>query len=629
MARSDDIGFFWEDRQTKAGKYDLPLAAIPETGWRPPEFFPDLSAAEWIAVDTETHDPDLLSKGPGPRRDGYMVGVSIGVDTGERWYFPIAHKLGGNLPRDAVLAWLNDNLSRPNQPKIGANLSYDIDYLETAGVHVEGPFYDVQVAEPLLDELAVTYSLDVLAHKHLNEGKVDEALYLWCSKSYGGKPTREDQAKNIWRAPVQLVGPYAEGDVDLPMRVFKIQKKKLEEQNLWNTFIMESDLIPMLVAMRRRGVAVNLARADEFYATATMEASEKQKSLGGISVNSPEDIVRLCKKEGIVFPRTAAGNPSFQKAWLEAHPHPAMKAITEIRSLYKLRDTFVKGYIQNSHVNGRIHCQFNQLRSDTYGTVSGRFSSSNPNLQNIPTRTTMGKLIRAMFEPDGGEDWNRFDWSQIEFRLLTHYAIGGGAEEARVAYRDNPTTDFHQWVADTISKVVSISRSDAKNINFGFVYGMGVEKLAKSLGISLDEAQEILDGYHKAVPFVRKTSNAVANIAKQRGHIITILKRHRHYPDPDFTFAALNGLLQGGAADVMKRAMQIIWKSGVCSVLGAPLLTVHDELDWSVPRTKEAHEAMLEVHQIMQTCVKLKIPLLCEREVGANWGSLKKYKLAA
>ena len=622
--RSDDVGIFWQDFNTKGSTWDRPLAAIPYSDWRPPEVLPDLSAAKQISIDTETYDPELKQKGPGVRRDGYIVGLAVGVPTGERWYLPIRHKLGGNLSAESVIRWANDNLTRQNQPKVGANLLYDLDYLEQEGVKVAGPFIDVQIAEPLIDENRLTYNLDVLGLEYLAEGKKDDALYEWSAHSYGGKPTRDDQARNIWRSPTTLVGPYAEGDVDLPLRIYEKQKEKLASEDLTDLFTMESKLMPMVLAMRRRGVRVDTDAAWKFQDTATAEIKKLTAELGGINVNAGEDIVRLCKKERIDYPITAKGNPSFTKNWLSNHPHPSMRKITEVRTLMKLRDTFVKGYILGCNINGRIHCSFNQLRSDDSGTVSGRFSSSDPNLQNIPTRTAMGKAIRAMFLPEIDEDWERFDWSQIEYRLLTHYATGRGAEEARLQYRVNPDTDFHQMVCDMISKIIRIDRGTSKNINFGLAYGMGEELLASILGLSYEDAKNLIHAYHEGVPFVKTTYNNVARRAQNREYIFTILKRRRRFPGGEFTHKALNALLQGGNADIMKLAMVMIWESGVCNVLGAPLLTVHDELDWSKPKTTIAEEAMREVHHIMETCVKIRVPIIAARETGPDWGHLIK-----
>lgn len=658
MSRYDTAGLFWEDqppvRQSakRAVAEERPryMPPIPNTGWTTPTEFPRLDAAKVIALDTETKDPHLLDKGPGVRTGGHIVGLSVGTDDGQRWYFPVRHSLGGNMDPGMVFRWAKEELGRETQIKVGANLLYDLDYLAHEGVVVRGPLFDVQVAEPLLDENAVSYSLDSLSRKYLGETKVDELLYDWCYEAYGGRPGRP-QAANIWRAPVQLVGPYAEGDVDLPLRIFEKQRVELEKQGLWELFQLESAIIPMLLAMRRRGVAVDTVAAQNAYDALTMEIEELYHSIGGINIHAAAEIAQMCDRAGIVYPYTKTGKPSFTKTWLERHADPRIQAIQNIRTLTKARDTFVKGYILEDHVNGRIHAQFHQLRGDENGTVSGRFSSSNPNLQNIPSRhPRLGPLIRGMFIPEPGEKWLKIDWSQIEYRLLCHYGIGESAEKARKMYREDPSTDFHVFT----SELTGVERKSAKGINFGLVYGMGEPSLAGHLGKQLNEVKPIFDAYHENMPFVKETYNVVQSAAQRRGWIRTIGKRLRRFDrwEPSdwnaksddfealpleearakwgarirraFCHKALNSLLQGSAADIMKEAMRQIWEAGVCDVLGAPLLTVHDELDWSVPQTKEGMDAAKEVHHIMETCVPLQVPLRAESELGANWGQLDK-----
>ena len=631
MARSDDYGLWWQDEHSvKNGRtvMNRPIPPIPDTGWRPPEYFPDLSGAKMIAIDTETKDVDLRSKGPGFRRGAHVVGVSVGTDDGFRGYFPVRHEIGGgNMEPEHVFTWLHDQLCDTKIPIVGANLLYDLDALANEGVHTgNGPKYDVQSAEPLLDEYRRSYALDLLGAEYLGEGKSSEALYRWCSAAYGGNPD-EKQRGNIYRAPVSLVGPYAEGDVDLPLRIFEKQKARLEKEDLWSIFDLETRLVPLLLAMRRRGVLTDSDRAHKLEADLTEKIYNISKKLGGISINAAADIARLCDKEGIRYPRTAPsanypeGQPSFQKEWLKAHNHPLMRELSQARTFTKFRDTFIRSYIYENSVEGRIHCQFNQLRGDDSGTVSGRFSSSNPNLQNIPKRKD-GKFMRSAYVPDPGEDWVRFDWSQIEFRLLVHTAALAkirGAEDAVRMYCDDPTTDFHEMV----NGLCQVGRDEAKTINFGLVYGMGAPLLAKNLNRPIDEAMAIMEIYNGKVPFVKGTYDLASRTAKNRGHIRTLLKRRARFPGGEFTHKALNRALQGGAGDIMKLAMVEIWESGICDVVGAPLLTVHDELDWSVPRTREAREAVIESKRIMETCVELKIPLIAEMEVGEDWAACK------
>lgn len=639
------------------------IAPIPFTGYRTPRAIdlPDLSAAKVIGLDTETRDEDLETLGPGAGRrpDTYIVGISVATDDGYKNYFPMRHENGDNMNPDNVLAWAKDNLTRPNQPKVGANIMYDLDFLAAEGVNVTGPHYDVQVAEPLIDENSRSFALETLGQKYLNEGKEDTLLYQWLADSYGGKATRKAQAGRIWRAPPAVVGPYAISDADLPIRVLREQTPILRDQGLAELFTIETKLIPLLLAMRRRGVRVNVEAAEEMDVKLMAMAAEKIKVLEavGIEYSKGATIKAYCDAKGIDHPKTAKGNPSFQKTWLENHPDPILQLVPQVRHLTKFSGTFLQGYIDKFSINGRIHAEFNQLKSDEYGTVSGRFSSSKPNLQNIPVRSEEGKLIRAMFIPDEGGIWYSDDWSQIEYRLLVHFASADppsgclSARTVRQQYLEDPTTDFHAYVAD----MAGIPRGPAKNINFGLVYGMGPPKMAANMGRTLAEVEPIFEAYHKTFPFVKEIYRKVQSAAKERGYIRTLLGRRRRFPywepaDYDlalkyrndggkpltkehaeenwpkalltraYTHKALNGELQGSAADIMKKAMVDIWESGVCDVLGAPLLTVHDELNWTAPRTPEAAEAHREAVRIMETCVPLRVPLLCDAGEGDNWG---------
>jgi DNA polymerase I-like protein with 3'-5' exonuclease and polymerase domains len=581
-----------------------------------------------------------------------MVGLAVGTDDGYRRYFPFAHDMGNNLPREAVLQWAKDNLTKAGQPKVGANLLYDLDYLYHAGVPVAGPFYDVQVAEPLIDELSRDYSLGALMEKYTGEGKPEDEMYEWLSAAFGGPATRRAQAGNIWRAPAEVVGPYAEGDVDGPFRVLEAQQRVLKEQELETVFEVETRLIPLLLAMRQRGVRVAVDQAEMLDATLASKAEQLRGELAaaGVDPNKHLTLAKYCDGKGIRYLKTPKGNPSFPGQWLLNHNDPLLRKVADVRRLEKHAGTFLQGYILKHAINGRIHCQFHQLRGDEYGAVSGRFSSSDPNLQNIPARDEeLGPLVRGMFLPDEGELWGSDDWSQIEYRLLVHYAMGIGAREAREQYRRDPKVDFHQYVAD----LSGIDRRPAKGINFGLVYGMGEPAMASNLGRPLHEVKPLFQQYHDRFPFVRNTYNRVSKRAEERGYIKTLLGRRRRFPYFEaanwdearayresggapmlevearakwsnvrrgYCHKALNGLLQGGAADIMKMAMVKIWESGVCDVLGAPLSTVHDELNWSIPQTREGREAHQEAVSIMESCVPLRVPLVCDAGIGANWG---------
>jgi DNA polymerase I-like protein with 3'-5' exonuclease and polymerase domains len=651
--RTDSYGLFWEDapperRSSVTGP--RPLPPIPATSWQlpdGPDAYPRLSGQGFIAIDVETHDPQLQTRGMGAWRDGRLVGVAVGTQAGFRGYYPIAHEIGPNLPREYVLEWLDRELRTPI-PKVGANLLYDLSYLQANGVTVEGPFYDIQIAEPLLDETQLSYSLESVALRRLNASKVEDEMSKWLTKAFGDE---QNIKANIWRAPSAIVGPYAEGDVNLPLRIFEKQKLELESLGLWDLFIMESKLIPMLVAMHRRGVRVDIPRAEELYEYMSRKQAATLDKIKLISGSVPDlwaaaSVAKVFDKAGVPYPRTAkTETPSFTKEWLAHCEHPVAGLIREARGLDKLKETFVKSFILEGHTNGRIHCQFNQLRSDKGGTISGRFSSSKPNLQQIPIRGTEAKIIRQAFIAEMDQDWWKFDWSQIEYRLIVHYAALLnllGAEDVVLKYLLDPSTDYHQALAS----MTGLSREHAKGLNFGLAYGQGLWLLCHNLGVEQHEGERIINEYHEKAPYIRLLSQQVTAKAAGVGEIRTMMGRKRRFTmcernewkdgqkkttyykqrEPGtkraFTHAALNALIQGSAADIMKLAMVQIWESGVCDVLGAPHLTVHDELDGSAPKTAQGQEALAEVRHIMENVVTLRVPLRADGGLGANWGSV-------
>ncbi len=633
----NEAGFFWFDAPRTRERVRTP-PPIPDTDWTVPEVFPDLSSYDVISVDCETCDPDLLKLGPGAHRGGYICGVAVGA--GEfRAYYPVAHEVGPNLPKEVVFGWLSEQLCRPRQPKVGANLIYDVDFLLTAGVKIAGPLWDVQVAEPLLNETRLSYALDVLAKDYLGEGKVEQVMRRWLSDAFGSKNVKG----NIYRAPPAVVGPYAESDVDLPLRIFELQRPQLQAQGLWDLFEMESELLWVLLHMRRRGVRVDVPLAEQLRDMLSVEQKERLAEIKRQTGVEPEiwaadSLARMFDKAGIEYPRTPkTKRPSFKKEWLSSHPSPLARAIQQARYFDKLRGTFIEGYILEGNVNGRIHTSFHGLRSDAGGTETGRLSSSGPNLQNIPVRGKEGKLIRQCFIPEEGEQWWKLDWSQIEYRLIVHFAHLiklAGSQGAVDAYNSDPKTDFHQLVA----AMTGLMRDEAKALNFGMAYGLGIEALCASLLVDIQQGRIIINTYHERAPYVRQLKSNMERAAVSRGYIRTLLGRRRRFnlweyrgevtneyrpgARRAFTRNAMNSGIQGSAADIMKKAMVMIMRSGVLDTLGMFHLTVHDELDGSCPPGPAALEALAEVRHVMETCIKLVIPIYADGGLGLNWGNL-------
>lgn len=612
----------------------------PTSDWSIPEVFPQFSETETIAVDLETYDPHLMTCGPGwATGRGYIVGVGIATE-GWKGYFPIRHQGGGNLDEDIVLRWLRNTLASEKRDVIFHNALYDVGWLRREGVHVGGKILDTIVAAPLVNENRYSYSLDNLGEFYCNEKK-DESLLQNAALSFGVNPKSE-----MYKLPSKFVGPYGEQDAALTLKLWQKLKIEVQEQGLEKILDMECRLIPLLLEMRWRGVRIDEQKADDVSKKLSIEEQKLQveiKRKYGAEVNlwANASLEAIFEQNKIWFPRTAKGMASFQKDWLEGHEHELPQLIVRARKLNKARTTFIDKMIKDHCFDGRIHAEAHAMRNDRGGTVSGRFSYSNPNLQQVPARDPeIGNLIRSLFIPEDGCQWGVFDYSQQEPRLTVHYADRmnlAGAKDAVVEYTEK-NADFHQIVAD----MANIPRKQAKTINLGLSYGMGKEKLIKELGIDDTEAEGLFQQYHNKVPFIRGLQDQCARVAMERGYIRTFAGRRcrfnlwedryeRTLPLPyeeaqekygdnlkrSYTYKALNRLIQGSAADMTKLAMLGLWEEGI-----VPHLQVHDEVDISVENTEQADK----IAEIMETCVELAVPLLVDKELGSSWGETKEIK---
>ena len=614
----------------------------PESDWAAPSVLPSFDPYETLAVDLETRDPNLHIKGPGwPTGDGAIIGIAIASDS---WsgYLPICHDGGGNLDEELVLRWLKNTLENHKGTLVFHNSLYDVGWLKVYEIELKCDIRDTMFAAPLFDENRWSYSLNNLGQDFLAESK-DETLLESASKAWG-----VDKKSGMWALPAKYVGPYAEQDAVMTLKLWKIFKKRIETEGLQKIFNLECALIPLLIEMRWRGVRIDLDRTEQL----SKELSQKEQQIlvefkrrFGIDVEiwSNASIEKAFKKNDIWYPHTEKGMASFQANWLESHEHELPKMLVAARKLNKARTTFIDGMILE-HVDddGLIHAEAHPLRNDGGGTVTGRFSYSNPNLQQVPARDPeIGKLIRSLFIPEEGAHWGAFDYSQQEPRITVHYAslLGlTGADEAVEAY-SSQDADFHQIVAD----MANIPRKQAKDINLGLTYGMGKDKLIRELGLETDEAIALLNTYHDRVPFIRGLQDMCSRMATQRGYITTLGGRQCHFdlweavgylhhekqaPLPlqeakdkygdnlkrSFTYKALNRLIQGSAADMTKLAMLDLWKEGL-----VPHLQIHDELDFSV-RSEEEAEIIIDR---MVNCVELKVPLVVDYEKGQTWGDAK------
>ena len=381
-----------------------------ETTWTPPEELPDLSAEKIMAIDVETRDPYLMSRGPGwATGSGQLIGIAVAVADWSA-YLPIAHEGRGNMAKGTVIRWLKDQL-KDGIPTVYHNAQYDLGWLLTEGIEVKGPILDTMIAAPLLDENRMSYSLNALGAAYLGERK-QEADLRRAASQHG-----VDAKAEMWKLPAARVALYAETDAKLTLSLWNALHKKLLKDGCEKILELELSLLPLIFEMRKRGVRVDLERAEEV--KRTLERKEKKllkevKDDTGVDIEpwNATSLATAFDSLKLGYERTGkTGAPSFTKAFLKAHKHPVAKKILEIREYNKANTTFVDTILDHQY-EGRIHCEFNQLRSDGGGTVTGRFSSSHPNLQQMPSRhPEIKEMIRGLFLPEEGCEWASFDYS--------------------------------------------------------------------------------------------------------------------------------------------------------------------------------------------------------------------------
>ena len=612
----------------------------PQTEWVHPNTFPDLSEHKEISIDLETKDPNLIKMGPGTfRKDGEVVGIAVAVST---WsgYYPIAHEGGGNMDRKKVLNWFADVL-KTDAIKIFHNAMYDVCWIQSLGLKISGKIVDTMIATSLVDENRWKYDLNSVAKEFTGIGK-NEAALQEAAASWGIDPKAE-----MYKLPAMYVGEYAEKDAEITLALWQELKKEILEQDLQSIFDLETELFPCLVEMKSRGVKVDLDHAERV--SKQLEKQEKtfknaiHDDVGFVpDLWAARSIAKVFDQLKLEYPKTEKTKaPSFKKNFLKNHEEYTINLINSAREANKARTTFIET-IYRYVVNGRIHADINQLRSEFGGTVTGRFSYTHPNLQQIPrSGNDMGNSLRAIFVPDEkNHKWGCFDYSQQEPRLVVHYADLQGLPGANIfvdAYNEDKNMDFHKIVAD----LADIPRDIAKTINLGKFYGMGKNKLKDQLSVGDAEAKQIIDNYENKVPFVKQLTLQVSERAQERGRIRTLLGRLCRFPlwEPSyfgihkplkheaalaehgpgirraFTYKALNKLIQGSAADMIKKAMIDLHKEKII-----PLIQIHDELNISI----ENKEQSQKVIKIMEEAVKLRVPNKVDYEIGAHWGSIQK-----
>ena len=608
-----------------------------QTEWVKPTEFPDLRQVDEIAIDLETKDPGLKARGSGSViGDGDVVGISVATSH-YKGYFPIAHEGGGNMDRDKVLEWLKDILESPST-KIFHNAMYDVCWLRRLGLKINGDIVCTMIAAAVTNENRFRYDLNSLAWHYLGYGK-NEAALTEAAHSWGIDPKAE-----MYKLPAMHVGAYAERDAEVTLGLWQELKKEIIHQDLEDIFDLETELFPCLVDMRFKGVRVDVEKAQRMKKDFIKEENALLTKIESETNIRPQiwaarSIANVFDMLKIPYERTEKTSaPSFTKNFLQEHEHPVVRMIAQAREINKAHTTFIDSILRHEH-KGKIHAEINQLRSDNGGTITGRFSYANPNLQQIPARNKdLGPKIRSLFIPEDGCKWGCFDYSQQEPRLVVHYASLyklPSVYDVIDAYNSDSSADFHQTVAD----MADIPRTQAKTINLGLFYGMGKAKLQAELGVSKEKAEELFSQYHNKVPFVKQLMGKASNRAQERGQIRTLLGRlcrfhlwepnsfgmHKALPHEEalqehgpgirraYTYKSLNKLIQGSAADMTKKSMLELYKEGIVAHI-----QIHDELCVSVENKSQADK----IKKIMEEAVTLEVPNKVDYEEGENWGEI-------
>lgn len=651
--------------------------------------FPNLSNEKIISLDIETCDPSIAAGlGCGARRDGcYILGVGLSTKD-KQFYFNVAHQpyqsddltttdeRCENVPIMSLIEWLK---SLPAQV-IGANILYDLDYLQYVG-YIPNECHDIQFAEPLLDEEKKSYSLDSLALQYLGEHKQTHEIDAWCKiRGLKGK-----SQQHLSKMPPSLVGKYCKEDCRQTYQIFEKQVPLLRDEKLMRVYDLERSLIPVLLKMKRTGVRIDKKKwevLEDKYKKLEAESVKQLWEKHHIGINEQgqvtnEEIEKAYRAAGLPVFKTDKGNASFGKYELLKHAGEMGKAIVDHRHIKKMQSTYIYGLEQHM-IGDRVHPEFNPLRASTdyddYGTRIGRFSGTNPNLQQIPRAddpdADAGELIRSLFIPEEGCEWAKLDFSQMEMFLGIHFACGEGAEEIRERVRQNPGMDLYALIASIFYSRKIEKKTKERDIfktqSLGKMYNMSAEKLGRNMGmITLPENKTVVRAYwdkvfaskkptwekkledgwsavdiddypyleqylaawkvsnkiDKEFPWMKATSKAAEEACRKNGFVRTILGRKRRL-SPDASYKAFQAIDSGTGADIMKSAMVKAFKDGVFNILPCALC-VHDELDVSVAPTKEADEALKELQHIMETVLPLRIPMRVDVKRGKNWGECK------
>ncbi|MDB5177557.1 MAG: hypothetical protein JWN75_1225 [Candidatus Saccharibacteria bacterium] len=664
---------------------------VPKTGWK----LPDLNALpdDWnafsrIAIDTETNDEHLSELGCGARRGAYIAGVSLSFDSRSKFYLPIRHGNGTNLDAQNVVGYLREKAQRYTKTIVGANLGYDIDMLasERLGA-IEFPkvhrFRDVLVADPLLNELENSYSLESVAQRRIGSGKNQEALML-ALRTFAPKGTAPTKLKKyIHLLPPECVGPYGEDDAAVPLAVLAAQERMLEDEGLWDVWELESRLLPALIRMRRRGVLIDqdkLAKIEKWSVAEERKVWEEIHRLSGVRLNVGQSmegraVALVLDAVGVRYGMKGKNRnqPSIDKELLEEMDHPVGALIRRARKMGQLRTTFVASIV--SHMtHGRIHGTLNQGRrqkdenggtggdEEMAGAAYGRLSGANPNMQQQPARDEeIGPMWRSIYLPEPGKIWATNDYSQQEPKWLIHAscimpvghpkARGGklglspetheAAMTAAARYRENPNLDCYDDFTRSIpfgidysdKKEFKKARSKTKEIYLGRCYGMGDPKMARKMGLPTVIGEnwrgEAVEMAGEEAKKLIDAFDAGVPYAREMAQALQFLAEQRGYIRTSSGRKCRFPEVDGRFDWCHKSLNRLIQGSSGDETKTAVVqldeagyyiqLQVHDEIDGSYDNVEQAEEAA----HIMRNAIPKVLPMKVDVETGRSWGEAK------
>ncbi|KWQ04551.1 DNA polymerase I [Acinetobacter harbinensis] len=578
--------------------------------------FSRLSTAKRFAFDTETTSLDY--------RIAQMVGFSVAFDAQDAYYIPLAHDYEGapeQLNREIILAQIKPILEDATIEKIGHHLKYDAHILHNHGIELRGWYFDTMLASYVLNSVATRHGMDDVARLYLSH-------FTTTYEQVAGKGVKQ---KSFNQIELEQAAPYAAEDAHVTYRLFEVLSKKLAEVPALSGILhnIEMPVARVLTAMEENGIELDVNFLDQLsveFSTAIADLEQQITALAGQSFNvsSPKQVGEvLFETLGLKGgKKTATGQYSTSESILEKIEHPISALILEYRGLSKLKSTYTDGLQKQAHPDSRrVHTSYHQAL-----TATGRLSSTDPNLQNIPIRTEIGRQIRKAFVAPEGRVLLAADYSQIELRLMAHLS-----QDEALVHAFNHGQDVHRRTAAEVlgialDDVTHDQRRQAKAVNFGLLYGMSEFGLIRQLGFSRAESQNYIKQYFQRYPGIYEYMQRTRQIALEQGFVETIFGRRLYTPDIDARNmmvrkgaerAAINAPLQGSAADIIKMAMVEVDKM-LPKDQAKMLLQVHDELVFEVD-ADIADELALKLATVMQSVVKLSVPLIVEVGKGMNW----------